>query len=184
MQEKESIMVVRCELKIPSLGISVRQHSASLVMPNSYFSMISQRLKSLLNHSVKVMLKIISNRLQPQAEKGHCGRAGSRFHSRKEHHKANLLVCNFRILCEKQLGALNRFYKYARATLALGYVVVRKHTSYSVRVKDFQLINVSRQQTLEGPVNSFGCVSAWHETVAGSNLGSDKTFFRGDLVMK
>ena len=69
MQEKESIMVVRCELKIPSLGISVRQHSASLVMPNSYFSMISQRLKSLLNHSVKVMLKIISNRLQPQAEK-------------------------------------------------------------------------------------------------------------------
>ena len=71
-----------------------------------------------------------------------------------------------------------------RATLALSYVVVRKHTSYSVRVKDFQLINVSRQQTLEGPVNSVGCVSAWHETVAGSNLGSDKTFFRGDLVMK
>ena len=36
MQEKESIMVVRCELKIPSLGITVRHHSASLVMPNSY----------------------------------------------------------------------------------------------------------------------------------------------------
>ena len=30
------IMVVRCELKIPSLGITVRHHSASLLMPNSY----------------------------------------------------------------------------------------------------------------------------------------------------
>ena len=36
MQEKESIMVVRCELKIPSLEITNRHHSASLVMPNSY----------------------------------------------------------------------------------------------------------------------------------------------------
>ena len=36
MQEKESIMVVRCELKIPSLEITVRHHLASLVMPNSY----------------------------------------------------------------------------------------------------------------------------------------------------
>ena len=36
MQEKESIMIVRSELKIPSLGIIVRHHSASLVMPNSY----------------------------------------------------------------------------------------------------------------------------------------------------
>ena len=36
MQEKESIMVVRCELKIPSIGITVRHHSASLVMPNNY----------------------------------------------------------------------------------------------------------------------------------------------------
>ena len=36
MQDKESIIVVRCELKIPSLGITVRHHSASLVMPNSY----------------------------------------------------------------------------------------------------------------------------------------------------
>ena len=36
MQEKESIMVVRCELKIPSLWITVRHHSASLVMQNSY----------------------------------------------------------------------------------------------------------------------------------------------------
>ena len=34
MQEKESIMVVLCELKIPSLEITVRHHSASLVMPN------------------------------------------------------------------------------------------------------------------------------------------------------
>ena len=36
MQERESIMTVRCELKIPSLGITVRHHSASLVMPNCY----------------------------------------------------------------------------------------------------------------------------------------------------
>ena len=36
MQEKDSIMAVRCELKIPSLGITVRHHSASLVMPNIY----------------------------------------------------------------------------------------------------------------------------------------------------
>ena len=36
MQEKESIMVFRCELKIPSLVITVREHSASLVVPNSY----------------------------------------------------------------------------------------------------------------------------------------------------
>ena len=36
MQEKESIMVVRSELKVPSLGITVRHHLASLVMPNSY----------------------------------------------------------------------------------------------------------------------------------------------------
>ena len=36
MQEKESIMAVRCELKIPSLEITVRHHSASFVMPNSY----------------------------------------------------------------------------------------------------------------------------------------------------
>ena len=35
-QEKESIIVLRCELKIPSLGITVRHQSASLVMPNSY----------------------------------------------------------------------------------------------------------------------------------------------------
>ena len=36
MQEKESVMVVRFELKIPSLGITGRHHSASLKMPNSY----------------------------------------------------------------------------------------------------------------------------------------------------
>ena len=35
MQEKESIMVDRCELKIPSLGRTVRHHSSSLVMQNS-----------------------------------------------------------------------------------------------------------------------------------------------------
>ena len=52
MQEKESIMVVRCALNILSLRITVRHHSASLVMPNSNprdgFSIcISQRLKIL-----------------------------------------------------------------------------------------------------------------------------------------
>ena len=36
MQEKESIVVVWCELTIPSLGITARIHSASIVMPNSY----------------------------------------------------------------------------------------------------------------------------------------------------
>ena len=36
MQEKESIIVVLCKLKIPSRAITVRHHSTSLVMPNSY----------------------------------------------------------------------------------------------------------------------------------------------------
>ena len=36
MQEKESIMVVWCELKIQSLRITVWHHSVSLLMPNSY----------------------------------------------------------------------------------------------------------------------------------------------------
>ena len=38
MQETESMLslVVRCELKIPSLGITVPHQSASLMMPNSY----------------------------------------------------------------------------------------------------------------------------------------------------
>ena len=36
MLEKESIMVIRCQLKITWLGITLRHHSASLVMPNSY----------------------------------------------------------------------------------------------------------------------------------------------------
>ena len=36
MQEKESVMVVRFKLKIPSLGITVRHHTASLLMSNSY----------------------------------------------------------------------------------------------------------------------------------------------------
>ena len=37
MKEKESIMVVWCKLKIPSLGITVQHLSASLAMPNSNF---------------------------------------------------------------------------------------------------------------------------------------------------
>ena len=36
MQEEESIMVVWCKLKVPSLRITVRLHSASLAMLNSY----------------------------------------------------------------------------------------------------------------------------------------------------
>ena len=36
MQEKEPIMVVLCKLKVPSLRITVRHHSASLTMLNSY----------------------------------------------------------------------------------------------------------------------------------------------------
>ena len=36
MQEKEPAMFVRSELKISSLGIIVRNHSASLVTPNNY----------------------------------------------------------------------------------------------------------------------------------------------------
>ena len=36
MQEKESIMVVWCKLRVPSLRITVRHHSASLAMLNSY----------------------------------------------------------------------------------------------------------------------------------------------------
>ena len=36
MQEKENVMFVRCELKIPSLEKPVRHHSASLVLSNSY----------------------------------------------------------------------------------------------------------------------------------------------------
>ena len=36
MQEKESVMFVLFELKIPSLGITVRHHSASLRMQNTY----------------------------------------------------------------------------------------------------------------------------------------------------
>ena len=36
MQEKESIMVVWCKLKVPSLRKSIRHHSASLAMLNNY----------------------------------------------------------------------------------------------------------------------------------------------------
>ena len=35
MQEKEPIMVVWCKLKVPSLRITVRHHSASLAMLNN-----------------------------------------------------------------------------------------------------------------------------------------------------
>ena len=45
------------------------------------------RTISLISHPSKVMLKIIINRLQPQAD--YCRRA-SRFQSRKEHHRTNI----------------------------------------------------------------------------------------------
>ena len=38
MQEKESRMVVRCRLKILSLGITVRHHSANSYPPDRIFS--------------------------------------------------------------------------------------------------------------------------------------------------
>ena len=43
MQEKESIMVVWCKLKVPSLRITVRYHSASLAMLNSVVTEFSIR---------------------------------------------------------------------------------------------------------------------------------------------
>ena len=46
------------------------------------------RTISLISHPSKVMLKIILNRLQPQAG-DHCRRA-SRFQSRMEHHRTNI----------------------------------------------------------------------------------------------
>ena len=42
-------------------------------------------------------------------------------------------------------GGLNRFYVIT--TLALSSAVVQKHISYSVRVKDFLLIDASKHQT-------------------------------------
>ena len=36
MQEKESIMVIWCKLKVPLLRITIRHQSASLAMLNSY----------------------------------------------------------------------------------------------------------------------------------------------------
>ena len=53
MQEKLPIMVVWCKFKVPSLRITVRHHSASLAMLNSYrrdrvFKRSSQSLKILI----------------------------------------------------------------------------------------------------------------------------------------
>ena len=65
MQEKESIMVVRCELKILSLGITVQHHSASLVMPNSYphdriFNLQLTTIKDsyILTHGTRISLSL------------------------------------------------------------------------------------------------------------------------------
>ena len=70
MQEKEYIMDGLCELKIPSLGITVRHYSVSFVMPNSYpevaFS-TSQPLKILIVSIDKVMWKRSSGRLNEPA---------------------------------------------------------------------------------------------------------------------
>ena len=49
MKEKESIVAVRCELKIPSLGITVWHHSARTVTLVTEFSIrTSQPLKILI----------------------------------------------------------------------------------------------------------------------------------------
>ena len=39
-------------------------------------------------------------------------------------------------------------------TLALGFAVGHKHKSYSVRVKDFYLVNASKQQTYKPRFNT------------------------------
>ena len=45
-------MVVRYELKIPSLGITVQHHSASLLMPDSYSrdGILNPRLAAIKNY--------------------------------------------------------------------------------------------------------------------------------------
>ena len=56
MQEKEPIMVVWCKLKVPSLRITVRHHSASLAMLNSYRrdGIFNPRLTAIKNSYNKV----------------------------------------------------------------------------------------------------------------------------------
>ena len=66
MQEKESIMVVWCKLKVPSLRITVRHHLASLVMLNSYvmkeFSIPSlQPLKILIIKKMCTVLTFVTH---------------------------------------------------------------------------------------------------------------------------
>ena len=59
MQEKESIMVVRCKLKILSLGITVQHHSPNLVMPNSYLcdGIFNQHLTAIKDYYILQQLK-------------------------------------------------------------------------------------------------------------------------------
>ena len=55
MQEKESVMVVRCALKILSLGITVRHHEAPNSFPrdgiiNSHLTAIKDSYSTILKH--------------------------------------------------------------------------------------------------------------------------------------
>ena len=60
MQEKESIMVVRCEMKIQSLGITVRHHE-TCVMPNSYprDGIFKQHLKTIKDSYSKITFHLL-----------------------------------------------------------------------------------------------------------------------------
>ena len=67
MQEKESVMVVRFELEIPSLEITVQHHSESLVMPNSYprdgiFNPILTTIKDSYMHAFTHVGRVIRTR--------------------------------------------------------------------------------------------------------------------------
>ena len=66
MQENESVMVVRCELEILSLGITVRHRSASLIMRNSYprdgiFNLHLITIKDSFNLAVLFHLEMMTN---------------------------------------------------------------------------------------------------------------------------
>ena len=71
-QEKESVMVVRCELKISSHRIIVRHHSASLMIPKSYsLDTIFKLLFTTIKGSYNFTYYSVScwNLLEPQLDK-------------------------------------------------------------------------------------------------------------------
>ena len=51
MQEKETIMVVWCTLKVPSLKLTVRHRSASLAMLNSYRTFVTHEYEIVFVHT-------------------------------------------------------------------------------------------------------------------------------------